>query len=121
MPRRGSARADALRRAHAAKADRDAARQQREAQIESALADYYLAASLAERIRAAARRKAGELLGEAERTADPQDTAAREAVRRLRELLGGVSEIAELCDLPAARVRDILSDRGPDQNTEGMP
>ena len=46
MSRRGSVRADALRRAHAAKADRDAARQLREAQIESALADYYLAAGL---------------------------------------------------------------------------
>jgi hypothetical protein len=73
MPRRGSARADAIRRAHEAKAARDAARQHREALIESALADYYLAAALAERIRDTARGKCEELLAEAERTADPQD------------------------------------------------
>jgi hypothetical protein len=58
MSRRGSARADALRRAHATRTDRDAARQLRKAQIESALADYYLAVSLAKRIRDTGRRKA---------------------------------------------------------------
>jgi hypothetical protein len=66
MPRRGSARADAMRRAHEAKAARDAARQQREALIESALADYYHAAALAERIRDTGRRKCEELLAAGE-------------------------------------------------------
>ena len=66
MPRRGSARADAIRRAHEAKAARDAARQHREALIESALADYYQAAALAERIRGTARSKCDEVLAEAE-------------------------------------------------------
>jgi hypothetical protein len=113
MPRRGSSRADAIRRAHAAKAARDAARQHREALIESALTDYYQAAALAERIRDTARRKADELLAEAEQTALPQDNAGAGAVRRLRELLGGITETAELCGLPAAAVRDILAVHDP--------
>src|ERR1700747_1247845 len=104
MPRRGSARADAIRRAHEAKAAADAARQHREAQIESALTDYYQAAALAERIRDTARRKADELLAEAERAVGPQDTAAAGAVRRLRELLGGITETAQLCGLTTAAV-----------------
>ena len=118
MPRRGSARSDAIRRAHEAKAARDAARRRREALIESALADYYQAAALAERIRDAARRKADELLAEAERTALPQDTAAAGAVRRLRELLGGITETAQLCGLTAVVVRDILAGRDPARTGE---
>jgi hypothetical protein len=113
MMRRGSARADAIRRAHEAKAARDAARQHREAQIESALADYYHAAALAERIRDTARRKCEELLAEAERAAEPQDTAAAQAVRRLRDLLGGVPETAQLCGLTAAAIRDMLASGQP--------
>jgi hypothetical protein len=109
MPRRGSARADAIRRAHEAKAARDTARQHREALIESALADYYQAAAIAERIRDTARRKGQELLAEAERTAGPQDAAAAQAVRRLRDLLGGTAETAELCGLNAGAVRDMLA------------
>src|ERR1700678_3448035 len=109
MPRRGSARADAIRRAHEAKAARDAARQLREAQIESALADYYQAAAIAERIRDTARRKCEELLAEAERAAEPQDAAAAESVRRLRDLLGGIPETAQLCGLTAAAIRDMLA------------
>ena len=109
MPRRGSARADAIRRAHEAKAARDAARQHREALIESALADYYQAAALAERIRDTGRRRCEELLAEAERAAAPQDAAAAESVRRLRDLLGGVPETAQLCGLTAATVRDMLA------------
>ena len=111
MPRRGSARADAIRRAHEAKAARDAARQHREAQIESALADYYQAAAIAERIRDTARRKCEELLAEAERAAEPQDAAAAESVRRLRDLLGGIPETAQLCGLTATAIRDLLAGR----------
>ena len=120
MPRRGSARADAIRRAHEAKAARDAARQHRESLIEGALADYYQAAAVAERIRDTARRKCEELLAEAERTAEPQDTAAAQSVRRLRDLLGGVPETAELCGLSAAAVRDMLAgDPGQAARPEG--
>ncbi len=116
MPRRGSARADAIRRAHQAKAARDAARQHREALIDSALADYYQAAALAERIRATARTKCEEVLAEAERTAGPQDAAAAQAVRRLRELLGGTPETAQLCGLSTAAVRDLLAVHQPDHD-----
>ena len=121
MPRRGSARADAIRRAHEAKAARDAARQHREAQIESALADYYQAAAIAERIRDTARRKCEELLAEAERAAEPQDAAAAESVRRLRDLLGGIPETAQLCGLTAAAGREILGGRQAGQPDDGSP
>ena len=122
MPRRGSARADAIRRAHEAKAARDAARQHRETLIESALADYYHAAATAERIRGTARRKCEELLAETERTANPQDAAAAQAVRRLRDLLGGIPETAQLCGLSATAVRDLLADRpaGHDASAPGQ-
>jgi len=116
VPRRGSARADAIRRAHEAKAARDAARQHREALIDSALADYYQAAALAERIRDTARSKCGEVLAEAERTAGPQDAVAAQAVRRLRELLGGTAETAQLCGLSTAAVRDLLAGHQPGQD-----
>jgi hypothetical protein len=117
MPRRGTARADAIRRAHQAKAARDAARQHREALIESALTDYYQAAALAERIRDTARRKADELLTETERTVGTHDAAAAEAVRRLRELLGGITETAQLCGLSATAVRDILASRNSERTS----
>ena len=93
-----------------------AARQHRETLIESALADYYHAAATAERIRDTARRKCEELLAETERAANPQDEAAAQAVRRLRDLLGGIPETAELCGLSAAAVRDLLADRRADQD-----
>ena len=121
MPRRGSARADAIRRAHQAKAARDAARQHREAQIEGALADYYQAAAHAGRIRDTARRKCEELLAEAERTAEPQDTAAARAVDRLRDLLGGVTETAQLCGLTTATVREMLGGRQVGRTDSGDP
>ena len=116
MPRRGSARADAIRRAHEAKAARDAARQHRETLIESALADYYHAAAIAERIRDTARSKCEELLAEAERIAEPQDAAAAQSVRRLRDLLGGIPETAQLCGLTAAAIRDLLAGRPDGQH-----
>lgn len=109
MPRRGSAKDEAIRRARAAKVARDAARQQREAQIESALTDYYLAVGLVRNTRDAARRKADALLADAEHAAAPHDAAAAKAVRRLRDLLGGITETAQLCGLTPAAARDILS------------
>lgn len=121
MPRRGSARADAMRRAHEAKAARDAARLHREAVIESALADYYQAAALGQRIRDTVRGKCDEMLAEAERTAEPQDLAAVQAVRRLRELLGGTAETAQLCGLSTTAVRELLAGRRPDQGVDGDP
>jgi hypothetical protein len=121
MPRRGSARADAIRRAHQAKAARDAARQHREALIEGALADYYQAAAHAGRIRDAARRKCEELLVEAERTAEPQDAAVAQAVGRLRDLLGGVTETAQLCGLTTAAVREMLGGRQVGRPDSGDP
>jgi hypothetical protein len=109
MARRGSARAEALRRAHEAKAQRDAERLRRELRIEAALTDYYQATAEAERIRSAARRKADGITAEAEQAVARPLAAARDAVRRLRELLGGNTEVAELCGISAAAVREILA------------
>jgi predicted phage gp36 major capsid-like protein len=112
VTRRGTSRAEAIRRAHEAKAQRDAARKQHEADIEAALADYYQAAEEANRIRSAARRRADATLADAERAATVPDMATRDAVRRLRNLLGGAAEVAELCGISAAAVRELLAKSG---------
>jgi hypothetical protein len=109
VTRRGTSRAEAVRRAHEAKAQRDAARKQHEADVEAALADYYQATAEANRIRSAARRKADAALADAERAAVGPDKAACDAVRRLRDLLGGAAEVAELCGINAAAVRELLA------------
>jgi hypothetical protein len=110
MTRRGSsARAAALRRAQEAKAARDAERLQREKLIEVALADFYEAGASAARIRDEARRKAGKTLADAEKAAGQPRAAAREAIRRLRELVGGNAEVASLCGLTVGAVREMLT------------
>jgi hypothetical protein len=108
--RRSSARAAALRRAQEAKAQRDAERIRRETQIEAALADYYQATAEAERIRSAARRKADQITAEAEQAAAMPQAVAREAVRRLKDLVGGTAEVAGLCSITTAVVRKTLAD-----------
>ena len=115
---RSSARAAALRRAQEAKAERDAQRMLRETQIEAALADYYQATAETERIRSAARRKADATVAEAERAAATPAATAREAVRKLRDLLGGNAEVAGLCGITVSAVRDMLADGHP---AEGRP
>ena len=107
--RRGSSRAAALRRAQEAKAERDAERMRREAQLEAALADYYQATAEAERIRSNARHKAEATLTEAEQAAAKPVAAARDAVHRLRDLVGGNAEVAALCGITTAAVREILA------------
>jgi len=109
MARRGSsARAAALRRAQEAKAARDAARLRREKDIEAALADYFEAIGHAERIRTEARRKADRLHADAELAAKAPRHAAIAAVRRLRDLVGTVTEVASLCGISAGEVRAAL-------------
>jgi hypothetical protein len=107
--RRGSSRAAALRRAQEAKAERDAERMRREAQIEAALADYHQATAEAEHIRSNARHKAEAMLAEAEQAAAKPVAAAQDAVRRLRDLVGGNAEVAALCGISAAAVREMLA------------
>lgn len=109
MPRQRAARADAVRKAHEATAERDTQRRQRDRQIEDALADYYQAAADAERIRAAARRKADSAIAAGEQAAAGPADAIRDAVRRLRELLGGNAEVAQLCGITTAQVREYLA------------
>jgi hypothetical protein len=74
----------------------------REAQIEAALADYYQATAEAERIRSDAQHKAEATLAEAEQTAAKPAAATRDAVRLLRDLVGGNAEAAALCGISAA-------------------
>jgi molecular chaperone GrpE (heat shock protein) len=120
MTRRGpSARAAALRRAQQAKAQRDAERTRRETQIEAALADYYQATAEAEQIRSATRRKADQITAEAEQAAAKPLTAACEAVRRLKNLVGGTAEVASLCGITTAAVREILA--AAPQASDGPP
>lgn len=122
MTRQGTSRAQALRRAQEAKAQRDAERMRREARIEAALADYYQAAAEAGQIRAAGRRKADGITTAAEKAAGRPLAAARDAVRRLRDLLGGNAEVAELCGISTATVRGILATRpAPGGAGDGTP
>jgi hypothetical protein len=118
--RKTAARAAAQRRAQEAKAARDAENSRREEQIEAALADYYLATSQAEQIREVARQKADRELIEAERATTAPTAAARDAVRRLRGLLGGNAEVAALCGISSAAVREMLSSAG-DSPTAAAP
>jgi hypothetical protein len=80
-----------------------------EAGVEAALADYYQATAEANRIRSAARRKADATLADAERAAAGPDKAACDATRRLRDLLGGTAEVAELCGISVVAVRELLA------------
>lgn len=114
-----SSRAAAARRAQAAKAERDQERREREKRIEAALTDYYQAVAEADRIRAAARAKAERLAADAELAAAEPDAAVRDAVRRLRELLGGSAEVARLCGISIATVREFLATAGSTENTGG--
>ncbi len=110
MARRGRARrADAERQARAAKAARDAERQQRERRIEAALADYYEARARLEGIRDAAQARADAVLADGERAAAGPAAAVHAAIRVLRDLCDTNAEVAELCGLTAAEVRELLA------------
>jgi hypothetical protein len=113
MTPRGKGRAQALRLAQQAKSRRDAERDQRESLIEAALADFYQVAASAEEIRARARAKADAVLTAADRHAAACDTAARDAVRRLRDLLGATAEVAALCGITVPKAREYLTASGP--------
>jgi hypothetical protein len=110
MTRRGRGRrADAERQARLAKASRDAVREARERAIEKALADYFEAQAQTEAIRAAAREKADALLADGERVAAESMTAVATAIRTLRDLCDSNAEVAELCGIPVADIREFLA------------
>lgn len=108
--RTSSVRAAAVRRAQEAKARRDAERLQRERRIEAALADFYESTATAEQLRATARDKAARIIEDGEAVARESDAAARAAVRQLRELVDTHAEVADLCGVPMATVRAMLTD-----------
>jgi hypothetical protein len=108
--RRGSsARAAALRRAQQAKAERDSERTLRERQIEIALADYFEAAERIRRIQRDAHHKADGVLEAASQAEQVPLAIAREAIGRLRGLTGSNGEVAALCGLTIAVVREMLA------------
>jgi hypothetical protein len=110
MTRRSrSRRADAERQARIAKAARDAAREAHERAIEKALADYFEAQARAEAIRTGARARADAALADGERAAAQSMTAICTAIRTLRDLCGSNAEVAELCGVPVADVRELLA------------
>jgi hypothetical protein len=110
MTRRARARrADAERQARNAKAARDAAREAHERAIEKALADYFEARARAEAIRTAARARADAALADGERAAAESMTAVCAAIRTLRDLCASNAEVAELCGVPVADVRELLA------------
>jgi hypothetical protein len=120
--RRGSsARAAALRRAQQAKAERDSERALRERQIEIALADYFEAAERIRRIRQDAQHKADAVLEAAAQAEQVPFAVAREAVGRLRELTGSNGEVAALCGLTNAAVREMLAQTRPASAQPGVP
>ncbi|GLW58573.1 hypothetical protein Kpho01_65840 [Kitasatospora phosalacinea] len=89
---------------------RDAARLQRERQVESALADFYEQTGRVEHLRATAQSRAEKVLAEAEAAALEPERLAREAVAALAGLGEPRDQIAELTGLPLADVRGILSE-----------
>ena len=97
-----SARTQALAKAAAAVARRDAERIAREKKLQDILADFYHAQSEVERIRR-----------EADAAATPFDIAMRDAVRALDALDEGRAGIAELTGLSLATVREYLAETGP--------
>jgi len=110
MPRRGKGRrADAERQARLAVAARDAAREARERAIEKALADYFEAQAHAEAVKAAARAKADAALADGERAAAESMTTVCTAIRTLRDLCDSNAEVAGLCGVPVAYVREALA------------
>lgn len=102
-------RADAERQARIAKAARDATRATHERAIEKALADYFEARARAEAIKTAARARAEAALADGERTAAESMTAICAAIRTLRELCSSNAEVAQLCGVPVADVRELLT------------
>jgi hypothetical protein len=102
-------RAEAERQARVAKAARDTERQQRERQIEAALADYYEARARLEGIREAARARADAALADGERTAAEPTAAMHAAIRALRDLCATNAEVAGLCGLTVVQVRELLA------------
>jgi hypothetical protein len=119
--RQGSIRAAAIRRAHQAKAQRDAERIAREREIEAALADYFEAVGQAAAIRSDARQKADKILAEAEAAAAPPRKASRAAVGRLRALTGSHADVAALCGLTVPAVRALLRDDDPQPPAAARP
>jgi hypothetical protein len=112
-------RADAERQARAAKALRDAAREAHERAIEKALADYFEAQARAEAIRTAARARADAALADGERTAAESMTAVCTAIRTLRDLCASNAEVAELCGVPVADIRELLAAARADGGDQG--
>jgi hypothetical protein len=112
---RVGARAAALRRAREAKQARDVERLARERAVESALADYYIAAGAVDRTRERAMQKAEEIIRQAETAAQDSLAEAEDALRRLRELGETRSWIKEVTGVSGSHLYGALAS-GTDQD-----
>lgn len=104
-----SARSQALAKAQAAVARRDAERVAKEKQLQATLADFYQAQGQAERIR-----------NEAEVAAAPFEDAIRAAVCVLDNLGETRASIAGLTGLSLSRVRECLAETAPTELTSDV-
>ncbi len=122
MPKRTTGtRAQALRKAREAKAERDARVAEREARITEILADYYAASQAAADLRVKARTTAHGILTDAQNRADhilaqaaeqiaEHDANRHAALAALRDLGERPADIATLCGLAVTEVRLLLRD-----------
>ena len=109
MSRTSTARANALRRARQARAEREAERLARESRIESALTDFFEHQDCARRVREVGARRAEAIMSECEEKASTHVTEARAALRTLRTLVGSHADIAQLTGLRVNDVRAMLT------------
>jgi hypothetical protein len=118
MARRGGTgtRQEALRRAQAATARRDADRIAREKAVQAALTDFFHATETAATIHADAKTKAERVLAEAADAARPYDDAVRDAVRELERLGETRADIIDLTGLSAMQVRQYLAKGSTGEN-----
>lgn len=98
-------RAAAERRARDIRAQREAERKRREAQIDAALADFFEASTRAEQIKSDAAQRAAALLDRAEKEAAGLWRDSSRAIRALRDLGQTNAEIAEATGLSVGAVR----------------
>jgi hypothetical protein len=118
MGRTKSARATAVRRALAAKQERDAKRLERERAIEEALADFYEYTEQAAQIRQQAAERAQRIIAAAENEMILPRQKAAEAIVRLHALGETRTAIADLTGLAPVEVRETLADRHMEQPDE---
>ncbi len=120
MGRTRAARATAVRRALAAKQERDAKRLERERAIEEALTDFYEHIEQATQIRRQATERAERIIAAAENEVLVSTQRAAAAITRLHDLGESRTAIADLTGLSLPEVRETLAERQTMETTADM-